>query len=147
MSVNEYTASASRPAGVAKELLEGLQLALMLAVTAALGAWAAADAPVPTLTAGGYVRAARVVYVTPRVRGRILALHVKEGDEVQARLRSLQARRRGSRGISPAGDFVSPDVNEPGPGGGRLAGDAAVKGNPHESVRGRERSWSRDRIG
>jgi len=125
MSVNEYTASVSRPPAAAKELLEGLQidpqhrvrgavrrqrsevrgrrgvqLALMVAVTAGLGAGyvmktrpvavdvftvaAAADGSAPTLTAGGYVRAARVVYVTPRVPGRLAALYVKEGDEVQA---------------------------------------------------------------
>lgn len=47
---------------------------------------ASADArrPFPSLTAGGYVRAAKVVYVVPRVSGRIAALHVAEGDEVKA---------------------------------------------------------------
>lgn len=45
---------------------------------------APSDTPAPTLTAGGYVRAARVVYVVPKVAGRIASLHVAEGDVVQA---------------------------------------------------------------
>ena len=38
----------------------------------------------PVLTAGGYVRAARIVYVAPKVSGRIAELPAKEGDEVAA---------------------------------------------------------------
>jgi HlyD family secretion protein len=41
-------------------------------------------AAAPALTAGGYVRAARIVYVAPKVAGRIAELRVKEGDEVAA---------------------------------------------------------------
>ncbi len=36
------------------------------------------------LTAGGYVRDARVVYVAPRVAGRVVSLLVREGDRVAA---------------------------------------------------------------
>jgi len=79
-----------------------LTVPALLAAPLALGAWYAASsrpaavevftvpsaagpgAPAPTLTAGGYVRAARVVYVAPRVSGRLASLSVKEGDEVQA---------------------------------------------------------------
>lgn len=43
-----------------------------------------ADAAGPTLTAGGYVKDPKVVYVVPRVAGRIVSLTVKEGDEVKA---------------------------------------------------------------
>lgn len=42
------------------------------------------DTPAPALTAAGYVRAARIVYVVPRVAGRIASLHVQEGDDVRA---------------------------------------------------------------
>lgn len=42
-----------------------------------------AGAATPTLTAGGYVRAAKVVYVVPKVPGRIAVLKVAEGDQVQ----------------------------------------------------------------
>jgi len=38
----------------------------------------------PALVAGGYVKAARIVYVAPKVAGRISALRVREGDEVRA---------------------------------------------------------------
>jgi RND family efflux transporter MFP subunit len=77
-----------------------LRIVSILAVPALLGSWyvvktrpvvvnvftieAGADGPAPTLTAGGYARAARVVYVAPRVSGRLAAVLVSEGDEVQA---------------------------------------------------------------
>ncbi len=42
------------------------------------------DRPPASLTAGGYVRASKVVYVVPRVAGRIASLEVGEGDLVEA---------------------------------------------------------------
>ncbi len=77
--------------------------AVLLAVPAAVGSWryfvmasplavdvvtvTAVGGPGPAgtvLTAGGYIRDPRVVYVAPRVAGRISILAVKEGDEVRA---------------------------------------------------------------
>lgn len=43
---------------------------------------AAPAQPAVLLTAGGYVRDARVVYVAPKVAGRLVALLVREGDHV-----------------------------------------------------------------
>lgn len=45
---------------------------------------ASSGGPGPVLTAGGYVRAARIVYVAPKVSGRVAEVRVKEGDEVAA---------------------------------------------------------------
>lgn len=78
-----------------------LPLSLLAGLSLAAGGWswvrsrplvvetvtvraAAAGAPAVTLTAGGYVRASRVVYVVPRVPGRIASLSVREGDVVNA---------------------------------------------------------------
>ena len=79
-------------------LLVGAGLALLLAVAGishvlatrpvrvevATATSAVAGTPAPVLTAGGYVRAARIVYVAPKVAGRIAELPVREGDEVAA---------------------------------------------------------------
>jgi RND family efflux transporter MFP subunit len=78
-------------------------LALLLAVPIGLGAWyfistravpvevvtvsmvSGPSAPVAgSLSAGGYVKAARTVHVVPRVSGRIVAISVQEGDLVKA---------------------------------------------------------------
>jgi len=45
---------------------------------------AAPGSPAPVLTAGGYVKDPTVVYVAPKVSGRIAELAIREGDEVQA---------------------------------------------------------------
>lgn len=45
---------------------------------------ASSGAPGPVLTAGGYVRASRIVYVAPKVAGRIAEVRIEEGDEVAA---------------------------------------------------------------
>ena len=50
----------------------------------AAAAPAAPDAPPAVLAAAGYVRTAHVVYVVPRVAGRITSLRVQEGDDVRA---------------------------------------------------------------
>ncbi len=79
-------------------LLVGAGLAVLLAVAGvsyglatrplrvevATATSAIAGTPAPVLTAGGYVRAARIVYVAPKVAGRIAELPVREGDEVAA---------------------------------------------------------------
>jgi len=56
---------------------------LVVEVVTVAGANTSAS-PGPVLTAGGYVKDPRIVYVAPRVAGRISALVVKEGDEVRA---------------------------------------------------------------
>lgn len=53
-----------------------------LEVTVFPVAAAAPSRPAVLLTAGGYVRDARVVYVAPKVAGRLVALLVREGDQV-----------------------------------------------------------------
>ncbi len=90
-----------RPRRLALSRRKGLLIASLASIPAFLWFWhltrrpivvevftvparSAAGGTAPTLTAGGYARAGKVVFVAPRVSGRLSTVAVQEGDEVRA---------------------------------------------------------------